>query len=152
MFIKKRRDHGLNLRSAEATTVARAFDGVKMDADAGLLQRVKKQLALIDRHGRILVAMHDEERRIVPADKRDRTCAFGQVGFLRNTAAQQLDLGRIGARVPLKIWRRHKGDEIRRPIVVANRLHAAGLVEIGAHFECLHVATGAEQRDKMSAS
>ena len=71
MFVEELGDEGLDLGVFEAAVTA-ARDGVQGGLDAGLLERVQKDLALVVRHERVFVAVDDQEGGIVFRHVRDR--------------------------------------------------------------------------------
>src|SRR5207245_10413579 len=55
----------------ERPAVPRPPDRLERHLHAALPQRIAEQLALVDRDQRVLIAVHDQERRIVLRDVRD---------------------------------------------------------------------------------
>ena len=78
------RDHTLDAlgREKQISAVRRAMDDVQRDVEAGLLVGALQLVGLIDRHLRVLVAMHEEQRWIARADVDDRARHLREAGYV----------------------------------------------------------------------
>ena len=115
--------------------VSAALDHHQLGLHARFLHRFDHDLALAERHQRVFVAVHDQQRGRVLAYVKQRARRVGLLAVLIRRAAEQLgnhvvdQLVEIG--VPI--------DEIGRAEEIHHALHAAGLVEIAAFaLQLLH--------------
>ena len=108
--------------------VAPSGDALERDGGANVPERVHQQLALIDGRQRVLVAVHDQERRQGPlgADGGERVRAGDPVRGLLDRPTDQFRLGRVGGVVAHGTPGRIHAREVGRPEPIADRLHAAG--------------------------
>ena len=108
-----------------APTVAAALDDIQRNRHALVAQGLVQQLTLVQRHERVLVAVADQKRRILPRDIRDRVCPAAGVLVLLDGPADELRLRRVGRIVIHPAGERAHLRKIGRAEKVAHRLHTA---------------------------
>src|SRR5438105_351637 len=91
MFGEEREDERELIGRGELrSAVAGALDDVERHLRAGGLELVGEALALVERHERILRALHDEQRRGILRHPRHRAAAFRELEMLRDRSAEKL--------------------------------------------------------------
>lgn len=88
MEVEKLLDHGQDLGALESLAVSGTLDGVEMHAALGGFERIVEELALLEWHDGVFVAMDDEKWRIVGSDVGDGIGGCGLVGLFLYGAAE----------------------------------------------------------------
>ena len=159
MLVEKLRHDFHELRGAflaASKPVARALDDVESCLDAGLLQGVIKQFALMERHQHIFVAVHDKKGRIILRNIRDGISLSHDrsVGLLLNRSSHQERLRRVRRIVDQAAAFKHvliHLQKVRRAEPVAHGLHAAGSLTVRLRVEFFHISRCTQEGNQMSA-
>ena len=117
----------------------------------GFFKSCVKELALLERYGRVFAPLHDEKGCRVLVHKIDGACTSGLLLILLNPSSEKLgNSGRRAVEQPVRNCAAPV-QKIGRPEPIHDALHFAGLIEVRPGIEIADIPRGSQQRHQMTA-